>query len=255
MTGEGLHWSHLSVVLLLPFPFLALLLAFYARTLRKRLISCHAAKAELAGQAVLRAREAKGFAADLREAHAAHDRLTREFHHRVKNSLQIIQSYLALSRRQRPPPHNIHLAEAEAKVQVISAAYRLALNEGTMNPVPVRALVQDIIENAQAILCGATRRISASIEPDSLLVLDRAIPLGLAIIEAITGALGAESVMHVGIRLRPTGPDEVSVTVTIDDMFATIALPLRLMAGLQAQLEARPEPCAEDEVLHWHFRV
>ena len=250
-----MSWITILIAVLLPFTFVALLIGLYARTLRKRLTACSSTKDNLAEHVLLREAEARCDKAELLASHASHDKLTREFHHRVKNSLQIIQSYLTLSRRQRPPPHNIYLAEAEAKVQVISTAYRLALSEGIMSPIPIRAFVLDIVGNAQAILCGTTRKISASVEPNSLLVLDRAIPLGLAIIEAITGALGAESVMHVGIRLQPAGPDEVALTVTIDDMFATVALPLRLMAGLQAQLEARAEPCAEDELLNWHFKV
>lgn len=255
MTGEGTSWASILIVVLLPFPFLALVAALYAHVLWKHLAICCSVSDVLTEQAAVRKAEATGFAADLLESHTSHDKLTREFHHRVKNSLQIIQSYLTLSRRQRSPPHNIYLAEAEAKVQVISTAYRLALNEGAMRPIPIRAFVQDIVENAQAILCGSTRKISASIEPNSLLVLDRAIPLGLAIIEAITGALGAPSVMHVGIRLQPSGLDGMTLTVTIDDMFATVALPLRLMAGLQSQLEACAEPCAEDELINWRFKV
>lgn len=255
MTGESTGWTSILIVVLLPSPFLALVAALYAHTLRKRLTTCRSVTDLLTGEALIRETEAKGYAAELLESHAAHDKLTREFHHRVKNSLQIIQSYLTLSRRQRSPPHNIYLAEAEAKVQVISTAYRLALNEGAMRPIPIRAFLQDIVENAQAILCGSTRKISASVEPNSLLVLDRAIPLGLAIIEAITGALAASSVMHIGIRLQPTESGEMALTVTIDDMFATVALPLRLMAGLQSQLEASAEPCAGDELLNWRFKV
>ncbi|OYU50444.1 MAG: hypothetical protein CFE31_02505 [Rhizobiales bacterium PAR1] len=251
--SEAYAW--LIAILLLPFPFLAVMALLYSLALRKRLTECCTATDELNCQADSQRAEAKACKACLQESHASHDKLTREFHHRVKNSLQIIQSYLTLSRRQRPPPHNSYLAEAEAKVQVISTAYRLALSEGIMSPIPIRTFVLDIVANAQAILCGSTRKISASIEPNSLLVLDRAIPMGLAIIEAIIGAIGAESVMHIGIRLQPTESGEMALTVTIDDMFATIALPFRLMAGLQAQLEAHAEPCAEDELLSWRFKV
>ena len=255
MPPGNTSWAGIAVFILLPFPFLAIIAVFYGLYLRKRLARSLGAAQDWADRVGILETKAKADEAYLKDALASHDKLMREFHHRVKNSLQIIQSYLTLSRRQKPVPHNIYLAEAEMKVQVISTAYRLALSEGTMSPISIRTFVLEIVENVQAILGGATRKISASVEPDSLLVLDRAIPLGLAITEAIIGALAAAAVMHVGVRIQSTGSGELALTVTLDDMLATVALPLRLMAGLQSQLEARAESCAEDELLNWHFSV
>ena len=240
-------------VALLAFPVLATLALLYGLSLRKRLINSLNDIERLSRQAMTQEAAKRECEACLADSRASQEKLMREFHHRVKNSLQIIQSYLTLSRRQKPAPHNICLAEVEAKVQVISAAYRLALIDGIMGTIPIRTFVQDIVGNTQTILCGASRRINASIESDDFLVLDRTIPMGLAIAEAITAALGAPGVMHIGVRIRSISAGERILTVAIDDVFANVSLPLRLMAGLCSQLEAGAEPCAAGEILNWRF--
>ena len=245
--------GRMVALLLLPFPFLALAAFAYARGLRKTLAQSLLVSSALTRQVAKQDAEAENYKAQLQDALLSHDTLTREFHHRVKNSLQIIQSYLTLSRRRKAPPHNVHLAEAEAKVQVISTAYRLALREGAIAPMPLRSFVQDIVENSQTILCGPVTKITTSIETDAQIVLDRAIPLGLAIIEVITAALGTVGIMQIGIRITKTEADDVSLVIMIDDVFACVLLPINLMRGLQSQLCAHAEPCADDQILNWRF--
>jgi hypothetical protein len=86
----------------------------------------------------------------LSQALQANHFLNRELHHRLKNSLQVIQSYLALSRRQQSGARSIHLAETEAKILVLSIAYRLALSGGNMQPVSIKAFAEEIISNISA---------------------------------------------------------------------------------------------------------
>lgn len=219
----------------------------------QRLISSQNHVKALIHAAQVDACEAEKTAASLDHARAAHDGLTREFHHRVKNSLQIIQSYLTLLRRQKPIPQNRSLAETEARVQVISTAYRMALGEGVIGEISMRGFLGEIVENVHAILCPCTVRIGILIEADARMTLDRAIPLGLVIVETITGALGAEGVQHIDIRISAAGAECTVLRMSTDDIFATIALPLRLMAGLQGQLGAKAMPCAENEILNWQF--
>lgn len=234
--------------------FLATAAAFYVFRVRRALAREILTSTGLAKEAELR--EAR-----LQQTLAAHDLLTREFHHRVKNSLQIIQSYLTLSQRQKLPPHNIHLAELEAKVQVISTAYRLALSEGEMRPIPIRSFVQGIVESTQAILCGPFTRIAASIEVEGSLVLDRAIPLGLSIVEAMIGALGDAATTLVRIRIagteKPAGVEtpEMTLVISTDAEPPNVTLPLRLMRGLQCQLGAKADTCQTGELLNWRFSI
>jgi two-component sensor histidine kinase len=255
MVEQSLSWLEILGLFLLPFPVLALVALSHAMSARRQLAQNRALIDDLGRQAIARDEEIAIGKVGITDAQVSHEKLTREFHHRVKNSLQVIQSYLALSRRQKTASQNVYLAEAEAKVKVISAAYRFALSEGIMNPVPIRKFVTDIIENAQAILCGNSTRISATIEPDSVLVLDRAIPLGLSIIEVITAALATATVKQINVRITQERDGEAALIVTINDAPASISLPLRLMAGLQSQLDARAQTCVEGEILHWIYAI
>lgn len=248
MAGCGVGCLGLVVFVLLPFPLVAIAAILYVLRLRSRVSHTAVTLAELAAQAEERE-------AHINKTQASHDHLMREFHHRVKNSLQIVQSYLTLSRRQKPPPHNIYLAEAEAKVLVISAAYRLALSEGMMNPISIRRFVQEIVETTQGVLCGPFNKIDIAIEADGSLVIDRAIPLGLAIVEVIVAVLGGPEVTIIRVRLMKGDDHDLILVMTIDDGVSGITLPHRLMMGLQSQLGARTESGQQGEILHWRFSV
>jgi signal transduction histidine kinase len=64
---------------------------------------------------------------------AENEVLVRELHHRVKTSLQIIQSYLALTRRlDRMTADESRVDALEARVQVLSIAYGKAFSVGRM---------------------------------------------------------------------------------------------------------------------------
>jgi two-component system, sensor histidine kinase PdtaS len=231
--------ANILVLALLPFPFLLIGVAFYALRLRAALF--------------LKKEKGKEREIRLNTMRVSHDALTREFHHRVKNSLQIIQSYLALSRRQKPAPHNIHLAEAEVKVQVISTAYRLALSQGVMNPIALRGFLQEVVDNVQAVLCGTFTTISLIVEPESHIVLDRAIPIGLAMVEAVIAALGVASIMKINVLVQAVEAGKVALIIRVDENSSDVLLPLRLMSGLQSQLGAQDCPCLDHEILSWRF--
>ncbi len=191
---------------------------------------------------------------NLRETVAAHDRLSREFHHRIKNSLQVIQSYLALSRRQRLPERNTHLAEAEAKVLVISGAYRMALGEGTEHALCVKRFLEEVVRSALVLLVPDQRIYLSATMPGSL-PLDRAIPLGLALVEAtiIGVALLPDAEVTLGLERNPQ--DDARITLVFAGSQACFPPPSRVMLGLNAQLGAIAEPPTAGAALDWAFPV
>ena len=74
--------------------------------------------------------------------------LLRELNHRVKSSLQIIQSYMSLTRRlDLKSGHQTSASEIEAHVQVLSIAYRKAFSEGRMRDVRIRQFAEEIVGN------------------------------------------------------------------------------------------------------------
>jgi two-component sensor histidine kinase len=189
----------------------------------------------------------------LNEALRAYDRQQRAFHHRIKNSLQIIQSYLALARREHMPNRNISLVEAEARVLVISGAYRLALGEGNDHHLCIKAFIDQIVMSALQLLPAPLQQIRGSITVTTMLALDQAIPIGLGIVEAAIS----------GLAIAPQG--RLTLTCQLDDrecLHIVLALagaerpfpgPNRIVRGLQAQVGAVASATAEGIILDWRI--
>jgi two-component system, sensor histidine kinase PdtaS len=192
---------------------------------------------------------------DLRGLVASNQFLVRELHHRVKNSLQVIQSYLALSRRQHSGTDSIHLAETEAKVQVLSTAYRLGLTEGGMRLVPVREFAEELINTLSNSLRQPMQLIKAEITGEAALIVDRIIPLGLALVEAVCAALAADTVASVSVHVNPVSDDELLFRITASGKPPINMPPAKIMAGLAAQLGASQNHRAPGDILSWTFKT
>jgi two-component system, sensor histidine kinase PdtaS len=190
---------------------------------------------------------------DLRDLVASNQFLVRELHHRVKNSLQVIQSYLALSRRQQSGAKSVHLAETEAKVQVLSTAYRLGLTERGMVPVSVRAFAEELIGTLSNSLRQPRQWIGADITGDHALVVDRIIPFGLALVEAIVAALVADHVASVSVHLNADSDGTVLFRVTTSGNAPENMPSAKIMTGLAAQLGAIENERAQGDILRWTF--
>ncbi len=192
---------------------------------------------------------------DLRDLVASNQFLVRELHHRVKNSLQVIQSYLALSRRQQSGAKSLHLAETEAKVQVLSTAYRLGLTEGGMSPVPVRAFAEEMISTLSNSMRQPGQWISTDVTGDHALIVDRIIPFGLALVEAIVASLVADSEASVSVHVSTASESTVLFHIAKNGNAPRNAPSAKIMAGLAAQLGAVENERAHGDILRWTFTV
>jgi two-component system, sensor histidine kinase PdtaS len=179
--------------------------------------------------------------------------LLRELNHRVKNSLQVIQSYLALSRRQRSGLQKVHFAETEAMVQVMSTSYRLALSDGTMRPVLIRPFLDEIIGNIASSLKRSDQWIDTRIDADAELLIDRIIPLGLGIVEAVIAGLRADDAKLVRVLLTTQADGKIDLIVSTDGSRPANSPPPKIIAGLAAQLEAEVSKGLQGDILNWTF--
>ncbi len=191
--------------------------------------------------------------AALREALHSNNGLMRELHHRVKNSLQVIQSYIAISRRNPVGGDSIHLAETELKVQVLAIAYRFALTDTGMRPVQIKAFIEEIISNLSASARKGDQWIASSLENDAQLSVDRIIPLGLAIVEAVGAGLRASDAKNVTVSLVTLAPVKFELTIKTDGQLSDSALDAKIIRGLSLQLEATAETLSSGEILVWQF--
>jgi two-component system, sensor histidine kinase PdtaS len=190
---------------------------------------------------------------DLRGLVASNQFLVRELHHRVKNSLQVIQSYLALSRRLQPGAKSVHLADTEAKVQVLSTAYRLGLTEGGMSPVTMRAFAEEMVSTLSNSMRQPGQWIHAEIASDRALIVDRIIPFGLALVEAVVSALVADREASVAVIVTDVGGKTILFHVTTSGRLPENAPAAKIMTGLAAQLGAAENVRNKGDILRWTF--
>ena len=179
--------------------------------------------------------------------------LMLEMHHRIKNSLQVIQSYLALIRRSAARHEALLLARIEARVCVLAVAYRLALTPNGIRPIAVKPFLEEICASVIGGLRKPRQRVAYAIEWSGELSVDRAIPLGLGLVEALIAAFGASDAGYIGVRLAADEEDAVRLRVESDALPAEAGLPEKVMRGLANQLGAEAGPQEGGEILGWRF--
>ncbi len=191
----------------------------------------------------------------LKTSLAENEFLIRELHHRVKTSLQIIQSYLSLTRRlDGSSAEQGSVAAMEARVQVLSIAYRKAFSAGRMRDVRIRQFATEIVENLSLSFerPGLTLELNADVS--AALVIDRAIPLGLALVESVMAGLAAQDAHLVSVRIGELDDLRVDLRVETDGALAPNRPNAKLMAGLALQLEASVESLDVGTILRWRFQ-
>jgi two-component system, sensor histidine kinase PdtaS len=180
--------------------------------------------------------------------------LMRELHHRVKNSLQVIQSYLALSRRQSSTPDR-GLTETEAKVLVLSIAYRLTLTENGMQTTSVRTFIKEVIGHMEHVFGRPEIQIVSQLTGDGGLVVERLIPLGLAVVEGVIAGVHSSGVSGMTIELKTETDGQLRLEIRAANDALVMLPPSKILSGLAAQLEAQVHQLQPGEVLNWTFRA
>lgn len=184
---------------------------------------------------VLDARDARE--SELFEALTHNRALTRELHHRVKNSLQLVQSYLALAAREAREPARAPLLAAQCRAYILSAAYRRALAEGEMRAIELDAFLGDVAAYAANLLRGSGQTVVRGFETEAFAGIDEAIPLGMIVVELVDSGLrelGADA-MHVLVRPMGSG---AGMIVAGSNSARPFPAPGRLLVGLMRQVGA-----------------
>lgn len=163
--------------------------------------------------------------------------LAKELHHRVKNSLQVVQSFIGLSKRDRTGQARAVLAGAECRVYVLSAAYRLSLSEGEMRPAPAEDFLTDICDMAASLLRHEGQTVKSHFASERLVNIDQAIPLGLVVVDLLETLLSTGEPAHVLVAARDSGPNDLLLEVHCEPP-RRIDPGSRLLSGLVGQLQA-----------------
>jgi len=142
---------------------------------------------------------------EMREALTERDTLLNEVHHRVRNNLQVITSFLNLQMSKHGPGVvREALREAQARIQALALVHNQLYSESNLDRIDVAQLLPRLAQNVVKIY-GATGRVevSAALFSWSLSVA-RASPLALLATEAVTNAV------------RHGFPGERSGTITLE---------------------------------------
>jgi hypothetical protein len=180
--------------------------------------------------------------------------LVRELHHRVKNSLQVVQSYIGLTKRDYRGEARMALADAECRVHVLSAAYRFTLAVGEMQPVRVELFIEDVATMIANLLDPRDNWLSTLVDTRAVLSVDRIIPLGFLIVDV--ASRGIRSAPGLALKLSVVDLDSETIEITIDaDRDVAHSAPPKLFAGLLAQVEAVQSRAPQGRLLGaWQVR-
>jgi len=180
--------------------------------------------------------------------------LVRELHHRVKNSLQVVQSYIGLTKRDYRGEARMALADAECRVHVLSAAYRFTLADGEMQPVRVELFIEDVATMIANLLDARDNWLSSLVDTGAVLSVDRIIPLGFLIVDVASRGLRSEPGVALRLSVVDLDPETIEITIEADREVAHSAPP-KLFAGLLAQVEAVQSRAPQGRLLGaWQVR-
>ncbi len=152
-------------------------------------VAVEAQKRQDAREELLREKEAL-----LRENQALlgeKDLLMQEVHHRVKNSLQLVQTLLSMqARRLTNAEAREHVEEAAARIMTIAAVHHRLYDGGSVTATDAAKYLRGLVNDMKGLLPDAAddRALEIDIEPFSL-AADDITPLGLIVGELVTNAL------------------------------------------------------------------
>ena len=143
----------------------------------------------------------------------------------------------------------------EARVQVLSIAYREALSEGRMQDVRIRQFAEEIVDSLSQSFKRPGVLLELKADVQTALMVDRAIPFGLALVESVMAGLDAEAAHAVIVRIGELDDMRVELRVVSEPALLDGKLNARLMAGLASQLAATVESLDMGTIIRWRFQA
>lgn len=142
------------------------------------------------------------------------DLLMQEVHHRVRNSLQLVQTLLSLQARGDDAVVAAHLRDAATRVRTIAAVHGRLYQGGSVTESDAALYVAGLLEDLKASLADVAAGRDVVLDaPAMMLAADRLTPLGLVTAELVTNALKYGR-GRVTVRLAPV---EDMLLVTVED--------------------------------------
>ena len=149
------------------------------------------------------------------------DNLLREVNHRIKNSLQLVSSLLALQARSAKNAEiRAHLAAAGLRVSAIGRAHQRLYQTNELGTIDLGGYLRRLCEDiAESLMDEGTKPTLIVDAPQLSLPTDHAISVGLIVSELITNAMkhaydGAKGTVEVKLH---SGDQDGLVLSVVDD--------------------------------------
>ncbi len=118
------------------------------------------------------------------------DMLAAELAHRIKNSLQIITSFVSYEMRRAAEPCIAGYQAMQSRIGAVAELYNVISRSSSLGPVPVGPYLKGIAGSLRSSLLGTGDHIAVEVEAEPLaIVADHAVTIGLIVNELATNAV------------------------------------------------------------------
>jgi hypothetical protein len=124
-----------------------------------------------------------------------------------------------------------------------------------MRDVRIRQFAAEIVDNLSQTFSRPGLEVELKSDVHAALMIDRAIPLGLALVESVLAGLGAEGARLVSVRIGDLDDLRVELRVSTDGVLAADRPNAKLMAGLALQLDATCESPDVGTIIRRRFQA
>lgn len=157
----------------------------------------------------------------IRKTLAEKEALIRELYHRTKNTMHLIQSMLALGSEGTDSDAAVQLAkDTHRRIQAIALVHDKLYQAHDLSSIVFADYIDDLVDHVLHSHVDVRGRVSVELdlEPVSVLI-DTAVPLGLAVNELLTNAFvhGFPGEERGTVKIRLVKRTDGTITLTISD--------------------------------------
>jgi two-component sensor histidine kinase len=144
--------------------------------------------------------------------------LAAELAHRIKNSLQVISSFVSYELRRAADPCVEGYRAMQARISAVAELYDVIAKSSAFGPVEIEAYLEGIASSIRSSLLGANSGIEIAVDAEPLtIVADHAVPLGLMVNELATNAIKYAFPKGTGRITLGFQRRDGEVTLTVED--------------------------------------
>jgi two-component sensor histidine kinase len=157
--------------------------------------------------------EIEGLKGELEDSLRDKENLLRELHHRTKNNLQLVLSFIDIEKHAAPADEVLEVTEG--RIRSLAAVHEHLLLDRDSSDVDIDALIRTTALALWSAAGASSRRFHIDATSDTRIHVDLAIPLGLVANELIANALkyGQGREVPIGVELRAEG-EMVCLTIS-----------------------------------------